>query len=182
MNHHESSQKKGEEADALQESTEEQPKEDATSQEHAATMGDPEHLRHFVHSRLRTIGHYTIDHQHTTLVGYICELFDLMTRLQTQRPTEEDRKLLAQLLDKLQAYTVEHFAYEEGLMERTNYPDKERHTELHRQFVRRFLQIRSQLQDQGIHYVIDLFFMTFDWLFDHINKVDIHLAKFTRIN
>ena len=118
-------------------------------------------------------GHGVIDEQHHNLV----EIYDnLRHAVRDGRPTRID-----QVLMNLKSYSVEHFAVEAELMEKTGYPLMNEHLHEHRHFVQRLEQLSQAIRGSGrrvrtIVFWINIFL--FDWLAAHSSKIDRHLAKF----
>ena len=70
-------------------------------------------------------GNSTIDREHQILFSLAN---DLLNALISASPTEETRKIIAMLLKEIE----QHFASEEAILARTNYPDLVGHAALHR--------------------------------------------------
>ncbi|MBF0587661.1 MAG: hemerythrin family protein [Magnetococcales bacterium] len=137
-----------------------------------------ERFRETMFSKLRRVGAPEFDRHHEQLVSYIVDVYEVVQVLQRKRPSDDVLEQLSISLDKLQEYTVYHFREEERFLEEINYPQLEPHKELHKAFVSRFIQIRRDIHDGKPHYVLDLFFSTFSWLFEHINTHDMQYGRY----
>ncbi|MBF0447986.1 MAG: hemerythrin family protein [Magnetococcales bacterium] len=131
-----------------------------------------------IFSRLEKIGLPDIDQQHEQLVQYVCNLYKVIAVLRQGVPSESDKALFYETVEGLQNYTVDHFRDEEAYMEKIGYPDLADHQAVHQEFVKKFLTIRKAEQKGEITIAIDLFFLVYRWLFDHINRVDVSIAQF----
>jgi hemerythrin len=115
----------------------------------------------------------SIDIQHKELVKAINDLTEAMWQ---GKGMEE----AGSLLDFLADYVVFHFGDEEKLMVLYGFPGYEAHKAVHEEFVRKFVQTRSQYQagEFSSRSVIDLMDQTWDWLRNHIRKLDRELGDF----
>lgn len=120
------------------------------------------------------VGNATIDSQHRTLVGIINRLHAGVSAGWGPGTLEE---LLAELVD----YTVYHFSFEEGLMERAGYPHLAPHKVEHRRFVEEVLHSRARFRSGGATAAVDLVAFLSDWLRSHIldrdRDVGVHLRR-----
>jgi hemerythrin len=109
-----------------------------------------------------------IDEQHKRIVQYINELH--AARMQ------EDTHLVGEVLGELVDYTISHFAFEESLMEKADYPFVDPHKKVHSLFVERvgvFVERHKAGEDVGE----ELLYMLHKWLFNHIRNEDGDYAK-----
>ncbi len=108
-----------------------------------------------------SVGNEHIDEQHRILIDTINQL--------ASAETQNDRTVVAMIIDELVNYTVFHFEYEEQLLETAHYPDLERHRLIHRGFVKWVKDLReeftyhrrAQLGERILGFLRD-------WLRDHI--------------
>jgi hemerythrin-like metal-binding protein len=118
-----------------------------------------------------SVGVKTIDQQHAGLFAIVNELHDAMMKGKAQSAA-------GPLLDKLMKYTVEHFAYEERMMQAANYPGlvahRAHHTDLTRQ-VGDFMT-RYKRGDGAVN--IELLRFLSDWLTKHIQQEDKQYGPF----
>lgn len=71
-------------------------------------------------------------------------------------------------------FAARHFAHEESLFERTQYPDAESHRELHEDLRQRFdtfQESRHKAGEPNVLLAAELAFLRY-WLLDHIDKED----------
>ncbi|MDR2724724.1 MAG: hemerythrin family protein [Candidatus Adiutrix sp.] len=83
----------------------------------------------------------------------------------------------------LDAYVVQHFADEEALQVASRYPGLPEHKEMHTDFIRALIDLKSQLaktasdKEQRELVVLAVNGTVVDWLGNHINIHDRHFAE-----
>ena len=121
------------------------------------------------------IGVKEIDSQHKELI----ERLDAVTEAIEKNQGEGT---IAQTLDFLLDYTVEHFSTEEKFMIKHDYPDLEFQKRQHREFKEAVNQMVEDFELDGASKEIadhtrDFLFI---WLKKHIREVDLPLARFVK--
>jgi hemerythrin len=114
-----------------------------------------------------------VDRQHRILV-------DIYNDLDAAVCMGRGQKEMKDILDRLIAYTTEHFKFEEGLMAEGEYPGFQRHRIGHQQLldkVRRFQDKLERGQERISKPVMK--FLNF-WLCNHIMHSDRDFGEFTR--
>jgi hemerythrin-like metal-binding protein len=111
-----------------------------------------------------------IDLQHQKLIEMINEFYEHVGK--------DSGQAFRTLLDSLVEYTQYHFSTEEKYFKRFAYPDDSSHTEMHKNFTAKVLDVRNRL-NQG-KFVVSLEITTFlkDWLTHHIKESDKAYGKF----
>lgn len=106
-----------------------------------------------------------IDDQHKNLIAIINELHDAML----QRRSKE---VLHHVFEQLVVYTEEHFAYEEELLTRYEFPGYEDHKQAHEYLTAKVRELRKNY-DQGMD-IFSMKVMIFlkEWLAKHILGTD----------
>lgn len=119
-----------------------------------------------------SVGIATIDAQHQRLVGMLNDLSDSMR-------SEATDDVLGDVLHRLTDYTVEHFAYEESLMERFKYPKHAAHHRLHEELTAQLTSILTRYQ-AGDRETLDFEVLNFlkRWLTTHIQGDDRYFGRF----
>ena len=112
-----------------------------------------------------SVGVKTIDQQHAGLFAIVNELHDAMMKGKAQSAA-------GPLLDKLMKYTVEHFAYEERLMEAAKYPSLVTHRAHHADLTRQVGEFTTRYKSGDSTVNIELLQFLSDWLTKHIHKED----------
>lgn len=117
-----------------------------------------------------SVGVETLDDQHRHWLDLVNRLHDALL---AGRADSELQSILAAVRD----YTREHFAEEEGLMERHAFPGLEGHRRVHRFFL---AQLPPDLGTgpAATKISLDLLRSMKDWLIDHIQRMDQAYARF----
>lgn len=103
----------------------------------------------------------SIDEQHKMLVRMLNELHDGMSR-----GAADDR--LGEVLNGLIEYTSKHFAHEEALFAKYNYPDAATHIAEHQRLVAQVLEFKEKLETKHATINMELLRFLKDWLIGHI--------------
>ncbi len=119
------------------------------------------------------LGIDSVDRQHKMLCEYINQLYAAMQ-------SKADTHTLTKLLDALADYTVTHFKDEERIFGSSSYPDVEVHKEVHRKFVNKLKEFKTQLHSGSAVLSINLLEFLKDWLIKHIMGTDKQYVRFVR--
>ena len=122
-----------------------------------------------------SVGISEIDDQHKELFGRINKMLNIIVE-----SSEIDE--IGKVIDFLDEYVVSHFATEEGLMKRFDYPDLQHHLRQHAGFTREFYLFRERFSKEGPSrfLAIQIEEMMVEWWTNHINKVDKVLGSFLK--
>lgn len=112
-----------------------------------------------------SVGVLTLDSQHTIL-------FDILNELHEAMMEGKASSLTGPILRKLVTYTREHFAAEEGLLAKSQYPGLEGHKLLHRDLIKQVEDYSERFERGEITLNLHLLNFLRDWLTNHIMKVD----------
>ena len=116
-----------------------------------------------------------IDLQHMELIARIKSLHEsYLNGTSTEK--------LAETLEYLKCYVVEHFRTEEKYMKEFDYPNYERHAGIHKKFVEDFLVLSAKFRQEGISpdFNLDFNIKLIDWMRNHVLGEDKELADFLR--
>lgn len=113
----------------------------------------------------------SIDEQHKKLVAMINSLVDATPE---ERKSEAAHKVLWDLVD----YVKVHFAYEEKLMHTHNYPGIEAHKAMHKELVKKALELSKRIKSGAVTVGEELLIFLTNWLTAHIEGVDKRLGEF----
>ncbi|MBP1629988.1 MAG: hemerythrin-like metal-binding protein [Bacteroidetes bacterium] len=113
------------------------------------------------------VGIDILDQQHKNFFSMLDELAYL-NRLDNKR--EE----VLQLLNKFEEYTIYHFNTEEKYMDKTDYPDIEKHKNLHKLFTKRIEDFKIAYGYDNKVILEEMISYTRKWMLVHIRVVDIH--------
>ena len=112
------------------------------------------------HPRM-SVGNTHIDEQHQILIDTINQL--------ANAEIQNDRTIVAMIIDELINYTVFHFQYEEDLIAAAGYPDLEQHRRIHQGFVRWIRQVREEFTYRTRYQLgSEILGYLRDWLRNHI--------------
>lgn len=123
------------------------------------------------------VGVKAIDEQHQELFRRVNSLLEGMMQA---RGKEEVGKLLAFLKE----YVVEHFGTEQKYMVQYRYPELVKHKAQHDAFVKTFLQVYSEFEQNGPSpgMAIKVNGFVGSWLREHIGTSDRALGQFLQSN
>ena len=111
-----------------------------------------------------------IDSDHRHLVELLNVVYDAMN--QGKGPD-----VLESVLEDLVQYTQAHFKREEDAMQRMQYEGYAAHKEEHDKLTAKVLEMQKRFLAGEVKLTVDLLQFLFDWLFDHIIKIDTQLAQ-----
>lgn len=119
-----------------------------------------------------SIGVEAFDNEHRGLIQLINDLHSNMQ-------AAKGRDVLDSILDKLIAYTLEHFEHEEIMLKRHGYPQLREHCEQHQRLKQKVGEFRNRLSI-GYHGLIAIEMLRFlkTWLERHIQQEDKAYAVF----
>ncbi len=106
-----------------------------------------------------------IDDQHRRLVEYVNALNKVVDQ------PDPNREVVADVLEQVIDYTLYHFAFEEELLEETEYHLLDAHKEVHRKFTERMRDLRRRFR-AGEMCARELNDTLTRWLYDHIRHAD----------
>ena len=118
-----------------------------------------------------SVGVADIDTQHKSLVKMTNDLYEAMSE-------GKAKDFLLELLGKLADYTVEHFGFEERLMDRYSYLQSSMHKAEHKEFVGKVSEFATGLKNGKILLSLDILEFLKSWLANHILQVDKKFGAF----
>jgi len=107
-------------------------------------------------------------------------LLNLINRLQMAADYYTGPGFVEESLDEVVDYTKNHFAREEELMEKYDYPDLEEHKRQHRKMVEKIDTLMEQFQQDPDRTIQELVQFLKQWLVNHINGTDQQYSAFLR--
>ncbi|MGV8892763.1 MAG: bacteriohemerythrin [Burkholderiaceae bacterium] len=112
-----------------------------------------------------SVGLSVVDEQHRWL-------FDATNRIYDELNKETvDRKVIAEVIEGLMDYTMNHFIVEEVEFERYDYPDTRAHKALHNTFTSSIMNMLTNFE-AGEAVENEMLELLKNWLLQHILKVD----------
>jgi hemerythrin len=120
-------------------------------------------------------GYARVDEQHKEIFKQ-AEIF-----LESGR-TGKSKEQLNEMLSFLESYINRHFALEEELQKKYDYPDYGSHKLLHDNYKKQYWDLRKQYNLEGAKYHVALkaIIFTIDWLSNHIDKADKSMAGYIK--
>ncbi len=118
-----------------------------------------------------SVGYSAIDEQHIRWI-------DLINAVYNSLSAGSSKDKLGKVLKDLVDYTVWHFGFENKMMTNYNYPEKDSHTKLHRDFIAEIKKLESRYDSGEEIMGVNVLEFLKDWLSNHIMKVDTKLGAF----
>jgi hemerythrin len=119
-----------------------------------------------------SLGNAAIDGDHKRLI-------DLFNRLHFMALAGDDDQAVAEVLDELLIYVRVHFAREEALMRRCDYPGCADHRRCHREFASRLRGFIADFRAGPERFDMTAFYdFLADWLLVHVLDEDMKLIPF----
>lgn len=112
-----------------------------------------------------------IDSQHETMISLVNQLHETMLQ-------GADKAALDGILAQLLEHTQAHFAYEEELMSRYNYPEYEAHKSEHNRLVQQLVDLMARYKKGDLLLSFAVAIELKGWAVVHIEKLDIPLGAF----
>lgn len=112
------------------------------------------------------------------------KLIDIINRFIEMNGKFETAQQLVDLINELDAFTVDHFRHEEDLQRLAGFPGREAHHNEHRRLNRTIEKLREEVRPTSGDYVnvmgekVGNFLR--EWLFDHVLISDMKMKPFAR--
>lgn len=117
------------------------------------------------------VNHPDIDTQHQRWISIINKVYETFS-------TTRDKDAFGPILKELIDYTVWHFGFEDKMMKKYNYPDKDGHMSIHTKFIKEVQDLYTKF-DRGEDIIgVNVLEFLKDWLANHIMKTDKKLSAF----
>jgi hemerythrin-like metal-binding protein len=117
-----------------------------------------------------SVGDPAVDRDHQTLIQYVNEMHEAAL-------SGYGKEMVGPMLDKLAAYTREHFAREEALWKAGNYADCAKHKKEHADCLKTIAEFQARFGSGSIALAIDLAHFMNHWLKSHTLKSDHEAAE-----
>jgi hemerythrin len=140
-------------------------------------MEIPQELSQELPQELLT-GNNVIDEQHKEFFARLNMLYNDKDNFMS------DKKEMLIYLAYAEIYTMEHFLYEEDLMEEKNYPEIENHRKAHRHLYKKVEDFRKSVEKTELTFekICEFYDMFLYWLKSDIVSHDMKLAEFLNRN
>ena len=111
-----------------------------------------------------SVGDNIIDDQHKKLIKMIADFYEQIGI--------DSTKTIRNTIDALADYTDYHFRYEEGVFGGTDYPEIEKHKEIHKKFQKEVADLQYKVNNGAIIDRTEVSSMLRHWLIAHIMDED----------
>lgn len=119
----------------------------------------------FPWSDVLSVGNEAMDNQHKKWINMFNDMSEQM------KQGKGDDVALRHLQGMLQ-YTKQHFADEESLLRKCNFPEYQSHKEKHDELIAKLTQLKQEAEQGKALISIHVMRTLRDWLFNHITKND----------
>jgi len=122
-----------------------------------------------------SVGIEVIDDQHK-------EIFSKANNLMEACQQGKGKQATGEIIAFLDKYVADHFAGEEKLMQKHNYPEYNIHKSQHEKFEDGFKELKSRFESEGpgLQIVVLTNKIIVNWLVSHINSTDKKLGAFLK--
>jgi hemerythrin len=127
---------------------------------------------------LKNVGVSEFNKQHLRLASYAVEFNLVAEELADRVPDASDWKRVDALFSRVSLFVATHFREEEEIMRKFEYPGYPGHKVQHDKFVNDLAKIQSQINDRNIKFKGKMSTLLWDWLYHHINEVDVEYREF----
>lgn len=123
------------------------------------------------------IGIEQIDQQHQGL-------FDALNKLYDSGKEGQENQEMIRIMDYLGEYVVEHFDTEVAMLKDAGYPDLEKHEFQHNAFIKKYHELKQQLDSEGPSkkMMLLIYNTLYKWLVEHISASDKAYGNFLAKN
>ena len=120
-------------------------------------------------------GNAAIDSQHKQLILSANALVDAYL-------SGKGRQEVGTTLHFLVGYTIQHFADEEELQKKHDYPEYQTHKQAHIDFTDVVHDLTKRFSHEGFsdEFINEVYVTTTEWLFDHIRGEDLKMAAYIK--
>ncbi len=122
-----------------------------------------------------SVGVEVFDNQHKKLVEIVNNLHESMLK-------GKSRSVMAEILDELIQYTVEHFQTEESLFDQHGYPKESEHRHQHKTLTDQVVAFRNEFLAGTTMISIGLLEFLRKWLVEHMQGADMAYKGFFNEN
>lgn len=130
-------------------------------------------MQKFVWDNSLSVANKLIDDEHKTLISRINDVSEAISRGMGE--TE-----VSKTIEFLRDYSIQHFAYEEKIMNEKKYPQAAEHLKMHEEFISSINDIERDYREEGAtkELVNTINHLLINWLKNHIRETDTKLAEF----
>ena len=118
-----------------------------------------------------SVGYNAIDEQHIRWIELINAVYNSLA-------SGSSKEKLGMVLKDLVDYTVWHFGFENKMMNTYDYPEKDSHMKLHRDFIAEIKKLEERYESGEDIMGVNVLEFLKNWLSDHIMKIDTRLGAY----
>lgn len=118
-----------------------------------------------------SVGVAEVDRQHKVLI-------DLLNQLHAGKTSGKGNDVLKKILGDLTQYTVEHFGFEEKLLDQHAYPELPGHKDSHHKLTSKVIEFKTAFESGKGTLSAELFMFLRSWLNGHIRGSDRHYGQY----
>ena len=126
-------------------------------------------MESLVWSEEYSVGVHSLDEQHKRLIGFINTL---------NKSDGVSSEELHGILNDMATYAREHLDYEEKLLNENGYPEKEKHSKLHNEFMDALSEYSLEVIEDNAAVMSELRLFLEDWWQHHILEEDMKYKAF----
>ena len=116
------------------------------------------------------VGIKEIDEQHKKFHGMLKDFYTVFMN-------GEDEKVLKEILDKVAAYALVHFATEEKYFDKYNYKFSKEHKQIHSDMKSKLSEFMKSYEKKEAEISVELLSFLIDWFIGHLTIEDRKYAK-----
>jgi hemerythrin len=111
------------------------------------------------------IGVETINDQHKKLIGLLNGLFEIVKDI---KQADKIEKIISELDD----YIKYHFSFEEKCFKDFEYPEKDKHAQMHKIYIEKIEEFKQKFKENKIFLSYEIMDFLEDWILGHIKTED----------
>ncbi len=112
-----------------------------------------------------------IDNQHKKLV-------EMMNNLHNAMKDGKGNNVIGEIINKMIDYSIYHFSTEEKYFDMFNFPQKEQHKQVHKDFVEKVTAFKKDFENNKVMLTIEIMDFLSNWLQNHILGDDMEYSDF----
>lgn len=120
-----------------------------------------------------------LDEQHKTLFSMLGRISAVSPDMYRQLDDDETDEML-DIMNDLKDFAMQHFGFEENLMDEADYPGLDDQQDAHERFLDDLVRMEAELMNGTSVPPIKLHGFLADWFADHIRELDRPFAEFRK--
>jgi hemerythrin len=113
-------------------------------------------------------------------------LFDMLGRIDAVSPDmyrqldDDETDEMLDIMNDLKDSAMQHFSFEENLMDEADYPGLDDQQDAHERFLDDLTRVEAELMNGTSVPLVKIHGFLADWFDEHIREKDLHFAKFRK--